>query len=58
MEKLEIAIAGFRVNPKNIYTNGIATPPPPIPPTLAKSMKHANTKVPIHSLVFRGQKSL
>jgi hypothetical protein len=46
IEKLEIAIAGFIEKLKNTITKGIATPPPPIPPTLLRSMTNAKTNEP------------
>lgn len=59
MEKLEIAIATLRSeNPKKIYTMGIAIPPPPIPPTLLRSIIIANKRVPSHSIGKRGHNGL
>lgn len=46
IEKLEMAMAGFIEKLKKTITNGIATPPPPIPPTLLSSMTSAKTKEP------------
>jgi len=58
IEKLEIATAGFILRLKKVIARGIATPPPPIPPTFASNMKAAKTKVPTHSLGSNGNKSL
>jgi len=56
--KLDIATAGFIDKLKKVIASGIATPPPPIPPTLASIMKDANTNVPIHSFGSSGHNGL
>ena len=59
IEKLEIAMAFFKSSkPKKIYTIGIAIPPPPIPPTLLKSMTIPNNIEPIHSTGVGGHNAL
>ena len=58
MAKLEMAIAGLNYNPKKYMASGIATPPPPIPPTLLRSIINEKTTDPIHSLVVRGHNFL
>jgi len=58
IEKLEMATAGFILRLKKVIARGIATPPPPIPPTFASNMNAAKTKVPTHSFGSNGNKSL
>jgi len=59
IEKLDIAIAFFSSShPKNIWTIGIAIPPPPMPPTLLNNMIIENKKVPTHSIARRGKRPL
>jgi len=59
MEKLDIAMAFLRCSqPKKSCTIGIAIPPPPIPPTLLRSMINENKNVPGHSIGKRGHKGL
>ena len=58
LRKEEIATAGFILKLKKVIARGMATPPPPIPPTFASNMNDANTKVPTHSFGSSGNKSL
>jgi len=58
IEKLDIATAGFMERLKKVIASGMATPPPPIPPTLASIIKDAKTNVPTHSLGSRGHNGL
>jgi hypothetical protein len=43
---------------KKYIARGIATPPPPIPATLLKHIINENTKVPTHSLGYKGHNGL
>ena len=58
IEKLEMAIAGFIVKLKKTMTRGMATPPPPIPPTLLRHMTAAKTNEPIASCGSIGNNGL
>lgn len=49
MAKLEIAVAGLRVIPKNAIIKGIAIAPPPTPPIELTPLKTTKAKIPPHS---------
>lgn len=58
MLMLEIAMAGFVLNPKNAMIIGIATPPPPTPATFERAIIKAKTMIPPISIGYTGKTSL
>ena len=58
MLKELMAMAGFISKPKKAMTKGMATPPPPMPATVARAIKRAKVKVPAISIQGIGKRGL